>query len=909
MSTIIRFEQVSKKFILHRERPRSFQEQLIHIFKRKRTPVETFWALQDVSFTIDQGETVGLIGPNGAGKSTILKLIAQILEPTSGQIRVDGRVSALLELGAGFHPDLTGRENIFLNGSILGLSRPDIQRNLEAIIAFADIDQFIDVPVKHYSSGMYVRLGFAVAVHTDPEILLVDEVLSVGDMAFQQKCLDRIHQLQRNGTSILLVSHGLDVVRKMCHRALWLKDAGLAAIGETDTVISAYLAHVQQTSAQDAAHIHHVPSGQYGQRWGSQEAQITEVAFYNGSDTPKRSFLWGEQLRACIRYMAYERIPGPTFGVAIYNENGDNLVGPNSADSGCEIEAIEGKGEVNYILDLPFKPGNYEFTAAIYDRNSVHPFDHHHRMYTFRILAPPDLKPPEGLVQLPCQLGASPRMSAAPRVSLIVVNWNGSAYLEGCLASLLALDYPDFSVTVVDNASTDGSPDFVWASFPQVELIRSSHNRGYGGGANLALRTCLADVAVVLNTDIIVPSDWLGHLIAAMMADPAIGIAGCKMYYPGGRVIQHAGGYIAAPQAWPGHYGLNEEDQGQHDAIRDVDYVIGAAIAVKGTVLEQIGLFDEGYFLYYEDVDLCQRARRAGFRVVYVPAAWLTHLESATTIKGSAAYLEQFSRGRWRFILKHYDPAQILSESIPAEQAWLTRCGSGDRQAATAVYRAILGAVPEIWLARTRDGGGQVQPISAEEQTLIAGQLQTLLAASQPMPEPPPLPEDPHRMNDESTSPASILDQMRAKQQIREQPFTSRLPVFGPLIARLRTVWNSVSTKWYVRPLVQQQNEFNELAVAGIADIDAELRNQAVRLGDLESGLAAEATRLRDLVVRIHDHDAWLIAQDREQSEFVRDLAELRLLLVQMNRLLPDLNERASRLEAAELPQDQERAA
>ena len=308
-----------------------------------------------------------------------------------------------LELGAGFHPDLTGRENIYLNGSILGLSRPDIRRKMEDIVAFADIDQFIDVPVKHYSSGMYVRLGFAVAVHTDPEILLVDEVLSVGDMAFQQKCLDRIHQLQRNGTSILLVSHGLEVVRKMCHRALWLKDAGLAAIGETDSVISAYLAHVQQTTAQSTAQIRTVPTDQYGQRWGSQEAQITEVTFYNGSDTPKKSFLWGEQLRACIRYVAHERIPNPTFGVAIYNENSDNLVGPNSADSGYEIEAIEGPGEVNYIVALPFKPGIYEFTAAIYDRNSVHPFDHHHRMYTFRILAPPDLRPPEGLVQLPCR--------------------------------------------------------------------------------------------------------------------------------------------------------------------------------------------------------------------------------------------------------------------------------------------------------------------------------------------------------------------------------------------------------------------------------------------------------------------------------------------------------------------------
>ena len=525
-------------------------------------------------------------------------------------------------------------------------------------------------------------------------------------------------------------------------------------------------------------------------------------------------------------------------------------------------------------------------------------------------------------------------MSTWPRVLLIVVNWNGRAYLEDCLTSLSAIDYPAFSVTVVDNASTDGSPDFVRESFPQVELIRSSHNLGYGGGANLALRTCPADVAVILNTDITVPPDWLAHLIAPMMDDPAIGIAGCKMYYPGGRIIQHAGGFITAPQAWPGHYGLNDEDQGQHDAIRDVDYVIGAAIAMKRNVLEQIGLFDEGLFLYYEDVDLCQRARRAGYRVVYIPAAWLTHLESATTVKGSAAYLEQFSRGRWRFILKHYEAAQILSESIPAEQAWLTRCGPGERQAATAVYRAILGTLPEIWLARTRDGGGQAKPISAEEQTLIAGRLKTLLAASQSVPESLPIPEAPHEMNDESTGPASILNQLRTKQQIREQPFVSRIPVFGPLVARLRAVWNSVSTKWYVRPLIQQQNEFNELVVAEIAALGAELRSQVARLADLDSRLGGEAARLADLEprlggevarladleakiarwselqeVRVHDHDAWLIDQDREQSEFVRDLAEIRLLLVQVDRLLRDVSGRVQRLEGGDEPRAKERVA
>jgi len=477
-------------------------------------------------------------------------------------------------------------------------------------------------------------------------------------------------------------------------------------------------------------------------------------------------------------------------------------------------------------------------------------------------------------------------MSALPRVALIVVNWNGRAYLEGCLSSLLALDYPDFSVTMVDNASTDGSPDFVRERFSQVGLVNSAQNRGYGGGANLALRPCLADMAVILNTDITVPPDWLMRLVTPMLADPAIGVAGCKLHYPGGRTIQHAGGYITPPQAWPGHYGLGDEDRGQHDTLRDVDYVIGAALAVKQSVLEQIGLFDEGYFLYYEDVDLCQRVRRAGYRVVYIPDAWLTHLESASTIKGSPAYLEQFYRGRWRFILKHYDPAQILSESIPAEQAWLLRCGPDERQAAAVAYRTTIDALPEVWLARSRDGRGQVRPIEEEESSLLADRLRALLVMSLRLPKTPLLAEAPHEMNDETPDLASSLALLRERQLLREQPFGSQAPIVGPVIARLRAAWNSVSTKWYVRPLLQQQNEFNELAVTEIA---------------------AQAARLRELEIRIHDHDAWLVAQDREQAEFVRDLAELRLLVVQMNRLLLELNEDLQRVDATSLAQAKER--
>jgi GT2 family glycosyltransferase len=505
-------------------------------------------------------------------------------------------------------------------------------------------------------------------------------------------------------------------------------------------------------------------------------------------------------------------------------------------------------------------------------------------------------------------------MNSLPRVALVVINWNGRPFLEACLTSLLKLNYPDFSVTVVDNASTDGSPDFIRDRFSQVELRCNPHNLGYGGGANVILRACAADVAVVLNTDLIVPPDWLTHLVIPMMDDPTIGIAGCKLYHPGGRIIQHAGGYITKPQAWPGHYGLNDEDRGQLDTMRDVDYVIGAALAIKRATLEHIGLFDEGYFLYYEDADLCLRARQAGYRVVYIPDAWLTHVESATTVKGSAAYLRRFFRARWRFILKHYAPLEILGESIPAEQAWLAHCNLVERQAAADAYRATLEGLSDVWLARARDSGIHVQAMSEEEQTLIADQLQTLLVISQQAPQSPLMSEALPKMNAESTNQPSTLYPLRTKQLLQEQPFASHVPFFGPLIARLREAWNSVSTKWYVRPLLQQQNEFNELAVNQFAAQEARLQaqevwlddherrfgehvrhfdEQTIRLASLEAGLAERAALLE---TRARDHDAWLVAQDREQSVLVHDLAEIRLQLVQMNQLLQDLNQRVGRL-------------
>ncbi len=235
--SIISFQNVSKEFKLSNLRVRSFQEIFVNIFDKEARGKQQFWALKDISFSVKAGETVAVLGANGSGKSTILKLISRIIDPTKGVITVSGRLSALLELGAGFHPDLTGRENIYLNGSILGLNHQAMKKKLADIIAFADIGDFIDVPIRSYSSGMQVRLGFSVAVHVEPEIILVDEVLAVGDYSFQLKCLERIRQMQEQGVTILFVSHDFEAVQNLCDRALWLEEGILQGQGDVAEIL------------------------------------------------------------------------------------------------------------------------------------------------------------------------------------------------------------------------------------------------------------------------------------------------------------------------------------------------------------------------------------------------------------------------------------------------------------------------------------------------------------------------------------------------------------------------------------------------------------------------------------------------------------------------------------------------
>jgi len=381
VNTAIRFEHVSKRFVLHHHRARSFQELVIRLLHGQGNGRrEVFWALSDVSFEVKRGETVALVGPNGAGKSTVLKLVSRIIDPTSGRIVVNGRVGALLELGTGFHPDLTGRENIYLNGAILGLQRAEIHRRIDDIIAFAEMERFIDVPVKHYSSGMYVRLGFSVAVHVEPEILLVDEVLAVGDAAFQRRCLERIDQLRADGTTIMFVSHDLNAVRRLCQRALWLEKGCVVADSSPEAVVCEYATHSYAANAALAAR-------REAFRHGTGEVTIEEVRFLDSEGRLRDFFSTGESFTVEMRYKAHKTIERPVFGIAIHRSDGVHVTGPNTQFAQYEIPVIRGEGVVRYTVPfLPLLEGTYYVSTAVVDWNDTQMFDYHDRLYSFRIL-------------------------------------------------------------------------------------------------------------------------------------------------------------------------------------------------------------------------------------------------------------------------------------------------------------------------------------------------------------------------------------------------------------------------------------------------------------------------------------------------------------------------------------------
>lgn len=418
--------------------------------------------------------------------------------------------------------------------------------------------------------------------------------------------------------------------------------------------------------------------------------------------------------------------------------------------------------------------------------------------------------------------------SARPTLVVCILNWNGRAWLADCLNALATQTRPADAIIFIDNGSTDDSVAFVRERFPDVQVRENGGNLGFAAGNNAALREVAADLYVLLNPDVVLAPDCLAALAEATTADPTIGVAGCKLWYPGGEIIQHAGGFITAPRAMPGHYGIGEWDTGQHDTPRDVDYVIGAALAVRRETLAAVGLMDEGFFLFFEDADLCARARRAGFRVVYRPEATGIHVESATAAPGSLAYLQRFHGGRWRYLLKHFPAEMILNEAIPAEAAWLDPLGAAERRAAGLAYLATRRKLLDIAAARAREGAGAWSP---ETEQAIAAALGELWARAAAPDRPSPHPAD-----------LAVLT---------EQPFTSTVPLIGPLIGRFRAAWNNVASRWYLGHLMAQQNEFNRLVVAQLARHETETREMLALLEEQVVVTAEMELRLQELAARV----------------------------------------------------------
>jgi ABC-type polysaccharide/polyol phosphate transport system ATPase subunit len=387
VSSVVGAEHVSKKFRLYKERNNSIKAA---IMRGGRAISEDFWALKDVSFEVPEGSTFGLIGHNGSGKSTMLKCLAKILRPDEGQTRVDGKVSALLELGAGFHPELSGRENIFLNGAILGLGQRELRRRFDDIVEFAGIGPFIEEPVKNYSSGMYLRLGFSVAINVDPDVLLIDEVLAVGDEEFQRKCNEKIAELKARNKTIVLVSHAMVQIHNLCDQVAWFEHGNLKEIGAARELVSAYTGSVQVDRTED----------EDGARWGSGEGRIEHGELLDPAGHETTQLRSGDPATIRIHYRMAEPIEQPVFSLGIHTLDGTNVSGPNTRDAHCVPEKLDGEGHLDLHFDsLRLLPNTYDLTCSLFDFHVMHPYDVRHKLLRFDVVRGP-IEEVTGLVSL-----------------------------------------------------------------------------------------------------------------------------------------------------------------------------------------------------------------------------------------------------------------------------------------------------------------------------------------------------------------------------------------------------------------------------------------------------------------------------------------------------------------------------
>jgi ABC-2 type transport system ATP-binding protein len=389
-TSAIAVQDVGKRFRRWRERPTSLKERVI----KWRVHAEQFWALRDVSVEIPEGQTLGLLGSNGAGKTTLLKVIAGILRPNEGQVTTRGRIATLLALGAGFHSELTGRENVYLNASILGLSRAQIEGLFDEIVAFAELEDFMDTQVKFYSSGMYVRLGFAVAVHVDPAILLVDEVLAVGDIAFQRKCIDRVKAFQEEGRTIVFVTHDPALVLRICDRAIMLEHGEVKVAGDPEDVVRDFrLAMARQDLA-------------YGWDKGTKEIEIISSEVFGADGSTRDWFAPGDEMVIQLDLKANAVVEDPVVSFAIHDQQNILVFGTNTSWRGLTWPRFEGKHRVQFLLkSLPFVRGRYYVTLGVHSRDSTRVYHLQEQHYSFAIVRGEENP---GLVFIPVECRVEP---------------------------------------------------------------------------------------------------------------------------------------------------------------------------------------------------------------------------------------------------------------------------------------------------------------------------------------------------------------------------------------------------------------------------------------------------------------------------------------------------------------------
>lgn len=365
----IQVEGVSKRFRLRGAGGRTLKSMVMDMLRRDDAAARDLWALKDITFNVERGSTLGLIGANGAGKSTLLALLAGTMMPSSGRIKTTGTMSSLLELGAGFHPDLTGRENVFLAGAIMGLSREQMNNRFDAIVNFADIGRFIDQPVKHYSSGMYVRLGFAVAVEVDPDILLVDEVLAVGDASFQRKCLRRMDEFREQKKTMLIISHDLHTIQSVSDQILFLDHGQVLGHGDPGKVIGQYESFWRNQA-----------SAERRREWGTREVILAGAEFFDDAGEVTTKFDWGQPMNVRLRYEVNTPVGPSVFGFGISDEGGRLVHGSNTEIAKVAIPSLAGAGEV--VLRIPslnLAKGTYFFSFSVHSadhRVNYHRLDH-----------------------------------------------------------------------------------------------------------------------------------------------------------------------------------------------------------------------------------------------------------------------------------------------------------------------------------------------------------------------------------------------------------------------------------------------------------------------------------------------------------------------------------------------------